>query len=194
MHDLYPVSVTAAEGEALREWVQREDAAHTIETGFGYGISTLFLCDGLLANAHAGARHVALDPNQSSEFADCGLQLIDEAGLAEVVEFYPEASEIMLPRFLAEGRRFDLAFVDGNHRFDGVFLDLVYLGRLVRGHGIVFVDDYRLPAVARATSFCTSNLGWTIEDVSGDDRFHHWVVLRTTDLPVDRAWDHYVDF
>lgn len=194
LHRLFPVSVNASEGEALRECVKREGAAHTLEIGFGYGISALFMCEGLLANGHADARHVVLDPNQSSRFADCGLQLIDDAGLAELVEFHAEASEIALPRFLAEGRRFDLAFVDGNHRFDGIFLDLIYLGRLVRQSGILFIDDYQLPAVARATSFCTTNLGWTVEDVSRDDDLHHWAVLRTADVPLQRPFDHYVDF
>ena len=78
--------------------------------------------------------------------------------MTELIEYRAEESQFALPRFLGEGRRFDLAFVDGNHRFDGVFLDLVYLGRLVRGGGIVFLDDYQLPAVARAVSFCTTNL------------------------------------
>ena len=48
------------------------------------------------------------------------------------MEFHPEESQIALPRFLTEERSFDLAFVDGNHRFDEVFLDLVYLGRLAQ--------------------------------------------------------------
>jgi hypothetical protein len=42
--------------------------------------------------------------------------------------------------------------VDGNHRFDGIILDLVYLGRLL--HPVVLVDDYQLPAVAYAASLC----------------------------------------
>jgi predicted O-methyltransferase YrrM len=193
-HRLFPVGVGAAEGTALRGWVRRESAARTIEVGFGYGLSTLFILEGLLANGHADARHVVLDPNQSRRFADCGLQFVDEAGLAAMVEFHPVASEIALPRFLAEGRRFDVAFVDGNHRFEGVFLDLIYLGRLVREGGILFVDDYQLPSVARATSFCTTNLGWMVEEVSRDDSLHHWVVLRTAFPPLRRAFDHFVDF
>jgi hypothetical protein len=100
----------------------------------------------------------------------------------------------VLPRLVAEGRRFDLAFVDGNHRFDGVFLDLVYLGRLVRGGGIVFLDDYQLPAVARAVSFCTTNLRWTVEEVSPPDELHQWAVLRTPAAPSERRFDHFVDF
>ena len=101
---------------------------------------------------------------------------------------------IVLPRLVADGRRFDLALVDGNHRFDGVFLDLVYLGRLVRGGGIVFLDDYQLPAVARAASFCTSNLGWTVEEVSPPDLLHQWAVLRTPEAAPERRFDHFVDF
>jgi len=31
--------------------------------------------------------------------------------------------------------------VDGNHRFDAVFVDLYYLGRLLRPGGVMFLDD-----------------------------------------------------
>lgn len=89
---------------------------------------------------------------------------------------------------------FHLAFVDGNHRFDGVFLDLVFLGRLVRAGGIIFVDDYQLPAVARAVSFCVTNLNWTIEEVSAADYLHRWAVLRTSAKADTRPFDYYVEF
>ena len=111
-----------------------------------------------------------------------------------MVEHHAESSEIALPRFLGEARSFHVAFVDGNHRFDGVFLDLVFLGRLVRAGGIVFVDDYQLSAVARAVSFCVTNLGWTLEEVSAADDLHRWAVLRTSAVPDTRSFDYYVDF
>jgi predicted O-methyltransferase YrrM len=193
-HTLFPVAASAAEGQALQEWVTRERAAHTIEIGLGYGISALFVCEGLLANGDFTARHVVVDPHQAARFANCGLQFLDEAGLTELVEYHAEESQIALPRFLTEERSFDLAFVDGNHRFDGVFLDLVYLGRLVRAGGVLFVDDYQLPAVARAASFCLTNLGWTLEEVSAADDLHQWAVLRTSDVPDTRPFDYYVDF
>jgi predicted O-methyltransferase YrrM len=193
-HSLFPVAVNGAEGEALREWVKREEATRTIEIGLGYAIAALFTCEGLLANGDATARHVVIDPHQATRFANCGLQFLEEAGVAELVEYHGEGSEIVLPRFVTEGRSFDLAFVDGNHRFDGVFLDLIYLSRLVRPTGVVFVDDYQLRSVARAVSFCTTNLGWTVEQTSTDDEFHHWAVLRTPRVPPQRSFDHYVDF
>ena len=194
VHDLFPVAVGAAEGEALRGWVVRERAIRTIETGLGYGISALFICEGLLSHGHAEARHLALDPNQARRFGNCGLQVLEEAGVASLVEHRPEESQIALPRFLGEGRRFDLAFVDGNHRFDGIFLDLVYLGHLLRPGAVVVVDDYQLPAVARAASFCLTNLGWRSEAVSPPDELHQWAVLRTSPAPDTRPFDYYVEF
>ena len=194
LHDLFPVAASAAEGEALRGWVIKEGATRTIEIGLGYGISALHVCEGLLTNAGPTARHVVVDPYQAARFSDCGLQLLEEAGVAGLVEHRAEESQIALPRFLREGRSFDFAFVDGNHRFDGVFVDLYYLGRLVRPGGIVFVDDYQLPAVARAASYFQRNLGWTLEEVSAWDDFHQWAVLRTSAVPDTRPFDHYVDF
>lgn len=188
------VSVTPAEAEALRRWVERERAARTIEIGLGYGVSALAVCEGLVRNAGDDARHVVIDPFQETRFGGAGLRLLEEAGVAALVELHREESQLVLPRLVAEGRRFDLAFVDGNHRFDAVFLDLVYLGRLVRGGGIVFLDDYQLPAVARAVSFCTTNLGWTLEEVSAPDELHQWAVLRTPRVPPERRFDHFVEF
>jgi predicted O-methyltransferase YrrM len=194
LHDLFPVAASAAEGEALRAWILREKATRTVEIGLGYGISALHICEGLLVNSARASRHVVIDPYQATRFSDCGLQFLDEAGVREMVELHAEDSRISLPRFLDEARSFDLAFVDGNHRFDGVFVDLFYLGRLIRPGGIIFLDDYQLPGVARAASFFTSNLGWTMEEISPPDDLHQWAVLRTSTAPDTRPFDHFVDF
>jgi predicted O-methyltransferase YrrM len=53
--------VTGAEGEALRDRVVEEGASRTIEIGLAYGVSTLFICEGLLASGDGEAHHVALD-------------------------------------------------------------------------------------------------------------------------------------
>jgi predicted O-methyltransferase YrrM len=194
LHDLFPVAASAAEGGALRDWVLHEGATRTIEVGLGYGISALHICEGLLENSGPTARHVVIDPYQVTRFSDLGLQFLDEAGVREMVEHHAEKSEIVLPRFVDEARSFDLAFVDGNHRFDGVFVDLFYLGRLVRKGGIVFLDDYQLPGVARAVSFFASNLGWTMEEVSPPDDLHQWAVLRTSVVSDMRQFDHFAEF
>jgi predicted O-methyltransferase YrrM len=180
--------------------VRQEGALQTLETGLGFAISTLFICEGLLENG-PGARHIAADPYQfrslpihTTTFAGVGLQNLEEAGVRDLVEFYEEESQIVLPKLLSEGRQLDLAFVDGNHRFEGAFLDLIYSGRLLKEGGIVFIDDTQFPGVRRAVDFCVTNLGWTIES-RGTEGTHQWVVLRTGSSDVFlRPHDEFVDF
>jgi predicted O-methyltransferase YrrM len=198
--ELFPVAIGLEEGLALREWVRKERAQRTLETGLGYGISTLFICEALLENG-SNARHVAADPCQfgglpmhRTTYVGVGLQILEEAGVRDMVEFYAQESQIVLPRLLGEGRRFDLAFLDGNHRFEGVFLDLVYSGRLLEEGGIVFVDDTQLAGVRRAVDFCIANLGWVTMD-GGEEGSHEWLVLRTGPREAFmRPIEEFVDF
>src|SRR5919201_239116 len=97
------VSVTPAEAEALRGWVEREGATRTIEVGLGYGVSALAVCQGLLANGGDGARHVVIDPFQESRFGGAGLRLLEEAGVLGLVEHHPGESQVVLSRLLSEG-------------------------------------------------------------------------------------------
>jgi predicted O-methyltransferase YrrM len=194
IHNIFPVSASAVEGEALRNWIIKEKATQTIEIGLAYGISALFICEGLLMNKSGKVHHVILDPYQTDSFKNCGLQVLEEAGVTHLVEHHAEESQTALPRFVSEGRRFDLAFVDGSHLFDRVFLDLIYLGRLVRPDGIIFADDYQAPAVARAVSFCLTNLEWKLEEISPTDEHHQWVVLRMPREQITRSYPHFIDF
>jgi predicted O-methyltransferase YrrM len=187
------VAIGPDEGAALRKWVRREGALRTIETGLGHAVSTLFICEGLLANGSEG-RHVAIDPHLPNSHVDSGLRTLEQAGVRELVEFHGEGSEVTLPRLLAEGRRFDLAFVDGNHRFEGVFLDFVYCGRLLEPRKVVFADDAQLPAVRRGAAFCVENLDWTVEE-EGREGGHAWLVMRTGPPEAfHRPFDSFVDF
>jgi len=194
VHNLFPVGVSAEEGEALRRWVIGEGATQTIEVGLGYGISALFICAGLVLTEAANPRHVVLDPNQASRFSNVGLQFLEDAGVTDLLEFHSVSSQTALPRFVSEHRQFDLAFVDGNHRFDGVFVDLVYLGRLVRPGGVIFLDDYQLPSIAKAASFFVTNVQWALEEISGEDEDHQWAVLRTSRTPDTRTFRDYFEF
>src|SRR4029450_10165954 len=142
--DVRTVSIPPGEGKALAQWVLREKATRTIEIGLAYGVSALHICRALLESRDPEARHVVLDPFQAG-FGNCGLQVLEEAGVRSLVEFHAETSQIVLPMFVKQERRFDFAFVDGNHRFDSVFVDLFYLGRLLRKGGVILLDDYHIP-------------------------------------------------
>lgn len=200
-YKLFPVSIGPGEGEALRRWVLDERAKRTLEVGLGYGVAALYICEGLLENGR-DARHLAIDPYQftgvnreRTRFDGAGIRALTDAGLIDVVDFYEEESQIVLPRLLESGIRFDLAFLDGDHRFEGVFLDLIYSGRLLKEGGILFVDDVQLPGIRRAVNFCVTNLGWTVEEEDAESEEHVWMVLRTGSAQVfRRPFTEFVEF
>jgi predicted O-methyltransferase YrrM len=158
--ELVPHSIERAQGAALRDLAIAEGAGRTIEVGLALGMSALFLCQAVVPR---GGRHVVIDPFQAESWNGAGLRTLRDAGVEEHVEVIEEESQLALPRLVAEGREFDLAFVDGDHRFEGVFLDLYYMTRLVRPGGLVVVDDMWMPAVRTAVAYVEKNLGATLE-------------------------------
>ena len=155
----------------------------------GYGVSALHICEGLLLKGDHADKHIVIDPNQQWRFSQLGLQHLEAAGVSDRVEFLDEESQIALPRFMQQQRSFDLAFVDGNHHFDYVFLDLFYLGRLVAKGGLIVLDDYNWPGINKAVSFCVTNLNWVIEDTFGD-----FVALRPSTEPDERPGRYLAEF
>ena len=157
---LAPHTIEREAGEALRDLAIREEAERTIEVGLALGLSALFLCQ---AVSEINGRHVAIDPFQEESWKGAGLRTLRDAGAEEIVEVIAEESQLALPRLLAQGSEFDFAFVDGDHRFEGVFLDLYYMTRLIKPGGLVVVDDLWMPSVRVAVAYVERNLGATLE-------------------------------
>jgi predicted O-methyltransferase YrrM len=166
--DLDPHSVTREQGEGLRRLALAEGAERTIEVGLALGMSALFLCRAVLER---GGRHVAIDPFQRESWNGAGLRTLRDAGVDDMVEVIHEESQLALPRLAREGRSFDFAFIDGDHRFEGVFLDLYFMTRLVRPGGLVAVDDTWMPAVRLAVAYVERNLGATLVPDALPDAF-----------------------
>src|ERR687895_2672270 len=158
--ELAPHSIEREQGKALRDLAIAEGAERTIEVGLALGMSALFLCQAVLPR---GGRHVAVDPFQAESWNGAGMRTLREAGVEDLVEVIEEESQLALPRLVTECREFDLAFVDGDHRFEGVFLDLYFMTRLVRPGGLVVVDDMWMPAVRTAVAYLERNLAVTLE-------------------------------
>ena len=76
------------------------------------------------------------------------------------MEFYPQFSGLVLPKLVSEGRQFDFAFIDGDHHFDGVFVDLFYVDQLLKPGGVVVFDDISWDGVYLACRFAQTNYGY----------------------------------
>ena len=140
--------VSRPTGELLQRAVREVRPEVSLEIGLAYGVSTLYICEALAALPHRPV-HIVADPFQNGKWRGIGLRNVQEAGFGELVEFHEERSEILLPQLVAQGRRVDLAFIDGLHRFDQAFVEFYFVNRLLRPGGVVLFDDAVRPSVKR---------------------------------------------
>jgi predicted O-methyltransferase YrrM len=120
----------------------------SLEIGFAYGVSTLFVCDALAANGKA-ATHIVIDPFQHSYWGGIGLKNIKRVGYEHFIDFREERSEIALPSLAARGTRAQVAIIDGHHTFDHVLVDFFFVNKMLTVGGIVILDDTNFPSISR---------------------------------------------
>jgi predicted O-methyltransferase YrrM len=150
-----PVAVDPGEGALLQRIVDHIRPARSLEIGCAYGVSSLYICEalsrlGASAEASAGqARHIVVDPFQSTQWRGIGIKNIRDAGFASLVDFREERSEVALPRLLEEHVVLDFAFVDGWHTFDQVMVEFYFINRLLRVGGVIAFDDANRRSINR---------------------------------------------
>jgi predicted O-methyltransferase YrrM len=206
--DLWPTGFRERDGHAMRDLAVEADVTRTIETGFAYGLSGLFLCDALLRVGNPDAVHVAIDPFQHS-VDNAGLRNFRTAGLESLLEYHHEPSQSVLPRLWTEERQFDLGFIDGDHRFDGAFTDIYFMHRVVKPGGLIIVDDMWMPSITLAVRFFETNLGYVRENPKpslvdrvkrrlrgkrGAPPLEQAAIFRRPAETEERAWNHFVPF
>lgn len=132
----------------LQQVIEDNGGSQGIEIGLAYGLSTLFICESISGKKD---RHlVSIDPFQEAHWKNIGLANIERAGYSDFVDFHSEFSYLVLPKLLAEGRRFDFAYVDTSKQFEIIMTDAFYLSRLLKVGGIMIFDDCLFPGIQKA--------------------------------------------
>lgn len=195
------VSVPFRDCDVVRDLLIREKAHTVIEIGLAYGNSALAIGEALVTNAGPGSHHLIIDPAQTAVWNNAGCKVLMAAGLSSISTLLEEQSQVALPRLLADGTRADAAFVDGDHKFHSIFVDLYYLGKIVRPGGLIVVDDLCLPSVRSAAHYFELNLGWSPSDAPFTDGSFcrskgtgRLLAYRLPDRPIKSPWNHFVPF
>jgi predicted O-methyltransferase YrrM len=178
--DFERVSLPSTDCDVLRDLLIAEKARVVIEIGLAYGSSALAISEALVAQGHTDARHVIIDAFQH-HFQQAGWDAIASAGLTHLCTLLTDRSQLALPRLVTEDFIADAAFVDGSHNFHNVFVDLYFLGELVRPGGLLILDDCEWPSVATAVRYFEVNTGWRQEAIGQPTR------LRAVRLPNPRV-------
>ena len=165
--DFERVALPAADCDILRDILVAHGAHVVIEVGLAYGSSALAIGEALCSLGGTARSHVIIDPFQATAYDNVGWEAVVASGLAAHTRLIAEQSSIALARLAGDGFLADAAFVDGSHRFHEVFVDLYFLRKLVRGGGLIVLDDAVRPSVATALRYFDINLGWQPLSIGG---------------------------
>ena len=158
--DFAAVRLPESDCDQVRDLLVEERVGTVVEIGLAYAGSALAIGEALLRAGSRTPRHVVIDPFQYTAYEGVGWELLRSAGLDDVAELVTEPSQRFLARLADVGFTADAAFVDGSHHFHNVFVDLHFLGQIVRPGGIVLLDDVWWPSVGAAAAYFETNLGW----------------------------------
>lgn len=165
-------TISAEEGGMLSRLIAARKPEASLEVGLAFGVSALFICEAL-AQVSPSPRHVVIDPAQNAEayWRGAGLANLRRAGFGDFVEFVEKPSQIALPELVAAGRKFDFAFIDGEHTFDHVLVDFFFVDQLLNVGGVVVLDDAGWPSIRRVARFAVTNRAYAVIDhVGSEDR------------------------
>lgn len=117
-----------------------------LELGVLEGRSAVWMLEHILTNRRAS--YTGIDGYVMTRKKAQRTQHLAKQNLApyrEKARFLIGRSERLLPTLLAEGRRYDVIYIDGDHTGLGVATDMAYGWRMLKPGGILAVDDMRHP-------------------------------------------------
>ena len=179
--------ISIEQGSMINKIMRSAKVARSLEIGFAYGFSTIWIIDALMNKADS--HHTAIDPFEKSHWKGVGLKLVEKLNSSVNFQWESEYSIHSLSKFIQEKKCFDFIFIDGNHRFDDVLVDFYLSDQLIEPGGIIAFDDMWMLSIKRVAEFIINNRSYEIvqQNVS------NMLVLKKVKND-DRSWDHFIDF
>jgi predicted O-methyltransferase YrrM len=129
---LISTSLTTDETNQLR-WLST--GADVLEIGSAYGYSTI-------AMAAVSARVTAVDPHIDLNSLTTLVSNLSAYQVAHRVNLRVAYSQDVLPALFAEGRKYDLVWIDGDHQAHAVTHDVQWALKLLHEDGVLACHDY----------------------------------------------------
>jgi predicted O-methyltransferase YrrM len=152
--------ISIDQGAQINRIIRQSHICKSLEVGFAYGFSTIWILDGL--RSRPNSRHVAIDPFEITAWGGVGLQQLKRLSVGPSFQWMNDQSIHALPRLIKTGDKFDFIFIDGNHRFDDVLVDFYLSDQLVSPGGLIIFDDLWMPSVRTAISFILTNRSYKV--------------------------------
>ncbi len=146
------ISVKTSEAEELRNLIQKKGYTTCLETGLAFGQSACYML-----SSDTLPTLTSVDPFQEVDYQSIGLKNIAANGFADRHTHIVELSEFALPKLVESGQKFDFIFIDGDHKFDGAFIDFFFASKLLNDGGTIVFHDMWMRSLILAKSYILKN-------------------------------------
>ncbi|MCC5918157.1 MAG: class I SAM-dependent methyltransferase [Cryomorphaceae bacterium] len=143
-------AVRASEAQFIHDFLLQLDNPKTLEIGFGYGRSACYIM------AATNLPHTVMDPFQDN-YNRQALANVEKCGFGNRLTLIEDFSHNVLPKMVGEGKKFDFIFIDGDHKFDGIFVDFYYVDMLLNEGGFALFHDTWMRSTQLVMSFINKN-------------------------------------
>lgn len=143
-------SIKKEEARYIYEFLIEKNIMKTLEIGLGFGLSAAHII------AATRSSHVAIDPFQKN-FKYFGIKNLQKIGFKNNLIFKEDYSHNVLPDLLRDNKKFEFIFIDGSHRFDGIFIDFYYSDLLLEKNGYILFHDTWMRSTQMVLSFIRTN-------------------------------------
>ncbi len=180
--------ISEPQGMWIFETCRRLKPKRSLEVGLAYGFSTIYILAAI--NQTGTGHHTALDPFQRDSWHGVGALQAQHLGMEPSFQLLEEFSIPALVGFAKQKDKFELMYIDGNHKFDDVFVDFALAAEVCPMGGNIILDDMWMPSVQTAVSWIRSNrkdfreISTPINNIAQFERIDE----------DRRTWDHFVRF
>ena len=129
-HGLPPITVSALQGQYLAIQAQLINAKNVLEIGTLGGYSTIWF-----ASAGCSVTSIEINPKHR----DVAMENIKNAGYENQVEIVLGAALDVMPKLAADGKKFDLVFIDADWGEQWEYFD--WAVKMTRSRGCIYVDN-----------------------------------------------------
>jgi predicted O-methyltransferase YrrM len=180
------VRISPEQGMWLYSLCREAKPKATLEIGLAYGFSLVYFLAAIRENGVG--HHTAVDPFQS-DWHGIGWRQSQSLDMSDSFRLIEEKSISALVHFADRGEMFEVIFIDGNHRFDDVFVDFTLSAELCPMGGCIILHDMWMPSVRMAVAFIRSNR----KDFEEITPMSSIAAFRRIGEDA-REWHHYVEF